>query len=427
MGRHNRKPHEFLCGELYSKCLAVDQNKQWFGFWDCLERLSLTVLYWYFAAITSPINFLSYTHKYCQLWYGRYLGLFLTVLFPILPWALIALEIAKKVNNCMPWAKDDLWTAGPGAVFFTQPRGFLGSLLWASYLNISMYAGLYLACGNDADAVACTFYDGHLVNKDFWRDVMGRHKMRVPRQIGRWDGAALKLDCKLDCDIVLKLTDSYLGIGDKFLGHGKDFSTAADLETILQTGTYKGNTGDEDWYVGKEVLVLELVRPHTSLGVHSYDILTMITDDGAKVLSCLFWGDCQNDSSHSCTSGYAIDVETETFHSVVKCYSAGLALSTSDDRIGTKTTGVADACRQACEAHDHAYATQKQRGHPFLKMVGWDAMLMPNDEVVFFEGNFGAARLPRRMFLSPGILLCFVRDYFWPFGKAARDLRPKAQ
>ena len=28
-------------------------------------------------------------------------------------------------------------------------------------------------------------------------------------------------------------------------------------------------------------------------------------------------------------------------------------------------------------------------------------MVMKNGEVVFFEGNFAAARIPRRMFLAP--------------------------
>jgi hypothetical protein len=60
---------------------------------------------------------------------------------------------------------------------------------------------------------------------------------------------------------------------------------------------------------------------------------------------------------------------------------------------------------QACEAHDHAHATQKQRGHSFLKMVG---------------RKFGAARLPRRMFVSPGILLAFRKG-------CSRDIRPKVQ
>lgn len=116
------------------------------------------------------------------------------------------------------------------------------------------------------------------------------------------------------------------------------------------------------------MLVLELVRPDPKMGVHSYDILTMMTDDGAKVLSCLLWGDCTTSSSHSCTSGYAIDVPTETIYRGAKWYSACFAQFDAK-RVGTKIPGLQKACLQACEAHDLAYSKLEADGHSFLKMV----------------------------------------------------------
>ena len=114
-----------------------------------------------------------------------------------------------------------------------------------------MYIGLFLACGNDSDAVNHSWYDT-LTNKDFWREVMEKQKMRVPLQLGRWDGSTLKMDHELKCDVVLKITDSYLGIGDKFLDIGTDFSSLEDLTRILETSTFLGASGVDDSYAGKE-------------------------------------------------------------------------------------------------------------------------------------------------------------------------------
>jgi len=84
-------------------------------------------------------------------------------------------------------------------------------------------------------------------------------------------------------DIVIKINDSYLGIGDAFMSLGKDYKTVEDIRAKLSEDTYKG----------KEALVLELVRPKKSLGVHSFDIITMRTpDDDVKVISILLWTDC---------------------------------------------------------------------------------------------------------------------------------------
>ena len=52
----------------------------------------------------------------------------------------------------------------------------------------------------------------------------------------------------------------------------------------------------------------------------------------------------------------------------------------------------------------------------WLVAVGWDAMVMEKDELVFFEGNFGGARTPGRVFLSAYSLFCALWENFWPFG-----------
>ncbi len=66
-------------------------------------------------------------------------------------------------------------------------------------------------------------------------------------------------------------------------------------------------------YEGKQVLLLEWVRPDPSFGVHQVDILTVMTAEGrSRVVTCLFWGDCLGVSSHSSRAVYTVDIETET-------------------------------------------------------------------------------------------------------------------
>ena len=398
------------CGKIYDLCLNTDKP-EWFGLGDCAFRAALPIMYWYWAAIMTPINFFLFTLKYNMLWYGKPVGLILTAMYPILPVVLIVVELWKKVESL--WKKD--WSsAGAGAVFFVKPKGFLPSLLWQVYLNISMYVGLYIACGNDDDAIEHSWYDTH-THKDFWRGLMEPVGMRMPREMGRYTKGKLNVDHDLkDVDIVLKITDSYLGIGDQFLDFGKGYSGQADLERIFAEYRFTGTSGAEESYADKEVMVLELVRPDPTFGVHSFDILTMMTPTGPKVVSCLFWGDCTTSSSHSCTSGYTVDIETECIHGVAKWYSTFFA-TMEGKMVGTKLPGVKEACQRACAAHARSE-------YKFLKMVGWDSMITKEKTMVFFEGNFAAARLPRRMFLSFANLVEFVCNHSphsWPFGKKA--------
>ena len=76
---------------------------------------------------------------------------------------------------------------------------------------------------------------------------------------------------------------------------------------------------------------------------------------------------------------------------------------------GTRFHGVKEACESAVAAH-------KQIAHQWLTAVGWDMMVV-EDGVVFFEGNYAGARTPRRVYLSLASLLEFTSSYFWPYGQ----------
>jgi hypothetical protein len=153
------------------------------------------------------------------------------------------IELLKKLKHQLAPVRDRSNVGEEGRLFFIEPEGFLPSLFWASYLSLSMYAGLYLACGNDNDAVKHSWYD-HDTTKHFWREIMEKAGMRIPREMGRYnENDRLIINHELNTDLVFKLADSYVGIGDLFLDYGEDYSTQADIENVLQTHAYDDSTG----------------------------------------------------------------------------------------------------------------------------------------------------------------------------------------
>ena len=71
--------------------------------------------------------------------------------------------------------------------------------------------------------------------------------------------------------------------------------------------------------------------------------------------------------------------------------------------VGTRLPGIKQACARVCAAHDKTFVH-----YPHHTIVGWDAMIMKNNEYVFFEGNIGFARARQHMFFSTELLLEFV-------------------
>ena len=207
--------------------------------------------------------------------------------------------------------------------------------------------------------------------------------------------------------MVIKLTDAFFGIGDQFLNHGEDFETVEDLERILTTTTYESYEGETMGYAGREAMIVEYCRPLPRLGVHSCDIVTVATHEGVKVLTCLYWGECTGPSSHSTTAGYCVDVEKEEIAGPCRWYAPYFATA-SDKLVGTKLPGIKEACEQAIRAHE-------QSPFPWLTTVGWDGMFLRQGGYVFFEGNFGSIRIPRRIFLSAETLMEFLKGFAWPW------------
>ena len=214
------------------------------------------------------------------------------------------------------------------------------------HTNVDRYVGQFWLVGTNEDAISHTWVDT-LLTKDMWRDALTEVDARLPRQLGVWENNELtmEVDNLVGHDLVVKLDDSYLGIGDNFWHFGKDYSTEAELRAKMDEA-YKNNEFD-----GRRALVLEMVKPKPDLGVHSLDIITMRTpDDDVKVISVLLLADCTTSSSHSTRAGYTIDIETETVVAPAGWYSPYFA-TMNTPLIGHKYEGVRKAAQSAIRAH----------------------------------------------------------------------------
>jgi len=396
-------------GNLYQLCLEARPHfgGEWFSVTDTATRLGLAVFAFYRFLLLEPFALLRFAYGWNTLWYGRFRGLVLTLNLPILPFVLCAAELIKRLAEHLPWAEVDWKMKGPGRVFFVRPSSFLASLLWDFYLAVSVFCGTFLQYSTHPDGLMHTWYDTICV-KEYWYELLDAAGARRPLQLAGWDGASAHNTGPGvtfgRADLVCKISDSYLGIGDKVLKRGKasggDFDTVEDIQAILAA---------DPAYAGKSAIATEFVSAHPTMHlsgdgygqVHSLDIVTLRTKAGVRVLTCLLWTDCDTWSSHSCKAGYLVDVHSETVVAPTAWYSPYFATQPSS-LIGTIIPGVREACAKAVAAHEASTL-------PWLTSVGWDCMLTPEGPV-FFEGNVASYRTPRRMFLTPDLLIGFLEQ-----------------
>lgn len=383
---------DFTLGKLYEGTTFCS-DRTWFHTFDIWYRFSLTVFLHYFNAVTHPISYPMFCFDYLNTWYSAPVALSALCCWPVYPLWVVALEVGKRIQQL--WKVD--WTqAGPGSVFFTRPKGFVNSIVWDCYLNVSMMSAHFLYNGPAHDSIVASVKDVD-TTKCFWRDIIFQGcGMRKAREMGQFQYGRLRMTHDATgVDIVAKIEDSFLGVGDKWLTYGKEFKTTEDLQEFCS----------ENFTPDQLVLLLEIVRPDPLWKVHQLDIVTVVTTTGPKVLSVLWWGDCSGPSSHSSASGYCVDAKTGQIMTPVKWYSVSYA-NQNMSHIGRVIPGVEAACRKAIEAH-----TEVLKHRPWMKAVGWDCMLMKNDEWVWFEGNFAQARTPRRIFLTASNLFHAIKAF----------------
>ena len=322
----------------------------------------------------------------------------MTLLMVIQPINYLSISLAKSFHEALTggsafceYGGEDMGEAE--SIYFVAPKNLLTAFLWLFLKDFSLYVTNFMICGTNSDAIGHTFKDT-IMDKYFWRELLVKSGAEVPKELGRFKNNRLLMfeDFKT-ADIVLKIPDSYLGIGDKFLVFGEDFSTVGDIEEIIQT---------EKIYNGKEVLVLSWIRPKEEMGVHLLDFLTISSaDEGFKVANVILWTDCTGPTTHTCQSGYLVDVETETITGTTPWYSAHFA-NQKKELVGLKIPGVKTALRQAVRAHELI-------PHKWCRAIGWDCMITRDGTPVFFEGNLAAHRVPRRVSLHYKIADLFLK------------------
>ena len=132
----------------------------------------------------------------------------------------------------------------------------------------------------------------------------------------------------------------------------------------------------------------------------------------------------ESSTSHTHTHTYThthTHTHTEWYHAFALSPSSRYApyfATASDKLVGTKLPGIKKACLEAIRAHELS-------PFPWLKTVGWDGMFLRKGGFVFFEGNFGSIRIPRRIFLAPGTLFTFLKEHAWPWAAARPSIQAR--
>jgi len=350
----------------------------------------------YYNMVFHPFEYPVYVWNHYVVWYGLTAAILMMPWYFFAPFAIIArtliMEVIKKVKAMFETSKGKHWS--DSSIWFVEPENPVTAMMWKFQKELAPFAaGFWLLRGN-REGMDHSLQD-IITTKDFWRDTFDKNNVRNPRSLGRWEHNKMQhLDADIKCDVVLKITDSYLGIGDKFLEYGKDFKTNAELSTIIETF---------EEYKDKAVIVLEWVRPHPGIGVHQLDVLTIKTKNGVEAIHCVLWCECTGPSSHSAEGGYVVDIETGTIVSPTDWYTAYFYKKPTK-MLGRKIPGVKEAAERCVKMHESI------TNLPWLRAVGWDCMVTDRamkpksggepQEMVFFEGNFAHQRFPRRVMLS---------------------------
>lgn len=378
--------------ELYKAFTHLETPKHaWFSVWDIGSRFFLSLVLFYFLLLTHPLSFVVYSYRYFVLEFGTILGTLATPMLPAFPFVLSAIVTYRRIKE--RWEAQ--WMQqGPGAIFFTRPKGLAEGFLWDMWLFLGMYTSSFLMTGTNPVAMSHIVKDS-VANKWFWRDLFERTGVRYPRLMANWKNGELHVNYPMNNGIKMmsKLVDSYLGIGDSQYQHGKDFSDDEELAASLKKA-----------YGDKDAFLTEFVDCKKSLGVHQLDVLTARINGKIEVLRVLYWGDCSGDTSHSASTGYMCDANTESILAPIRWYSPTY-LNQKTGMVGQKLPGMAAAVRECQRLHANCDI-------PWLNVVGWDcAFTESGAPVVHFEGNYAISRLRRHCFSSLRALYETIRAF----------------
>jgi len=389
------------------KMVSNPPERPWFTVRDVGERYILAVILFYYCLLTRPFSFALYTLRWNCVWYRTFPGFLLTFTLPWLPFVLVGVVLLEQIKNQF---KANWMAKGPGAIFYSKPKGIAALVFWELWLNLSMYTSVFLLTGPSSVGIRHSV-DDIITTKEFWFAKGKECNARYPKTIFKWNGKQIEVlyPVREGQKVICKLANSYLGIGDIVTQCGpepaKPEAGVVYFKDYDALSTYLA--GIEE-YKGEAAFGTEFLQPIKHLGVHQTDILTIkLPQSGkVKVLRCLYWGDCTGHTSHSATSAYFMDIKTERISNPIHWYSVSFK-DGPEDKVGFRVPRTLEACAKAVEMHQ---VIASDSATSWCNGIGWDCMVTAeNEPQVFFEGNFAGSRFRRHIFASPQILWATVR------------------
>ena len=372
------------------------KREKWFSICDISSRIVLAFVAFLCALLSRPIALIKYTYLFNKIFSGKIKAISSVVLLPF--WPIIVFLNTLIFNNLsflpMLNVNDD---ALESLQFFTNNLSPTASVLFDFSQELCNYVGNFYILGPNQEAIQTMYWDTDKTTKVFWRKQLSDQGARIPTEVGVWDGDKLELKEKLDKykSLLIKVTDSCMGIGDLFLRQGSDYKSPEDIEQIFQSK-----------YPGKHCLLIEFIAAHPDLKVHSLDILTARDPTGnVQLVDIVVWAGSASETSHGATNCYMIDPHTGLTCNYGKWYNPNF-VNTSPEGLGVYYPGVAEAVVTAVETHE-------KLPYSWLNVVGWDCMVTEDSDILFFEGNLAAWRCPRRLFLSLSNLIYFIGYISW--------------
>lgn len=403
----NRVPP--TAGKLYAHCqIATCPGKSWFSSDD--RRFYTAVWYFYMFLFQNPIKFAHFHMHWSYIYHPWYLAPFTLATFPFYPFLLyIHMLVVDLYGRVCALLYGPPEIPVKGSPFFEAPSDIVNRLNCECYIVMIERIGSYVQFGTSRDGLESTKIDT-ITGKEYWFGLLDAVGARRPEQLALWsDGKVSNVGKGVGsgkCDLVCKIVDACMGMGDHVFKRGDDFDHPA-LGEPNSTDSLTAFLRKDTAYEGKRAILSEFAKPVNRetlklsnegfSNVHSLDVVTIRNARGdCKVLSCIIWTDCTEWTSHTCSAGYIIDVDTETIARPVPWYAFAFAKNNkraaASPLIGTKIPGLHAALCKAVEAHSKSNL-------PWLTSVGWDLMIT-DDGPIFFEGNVGSMRTPRRIFLD---------------------------
>eukprot|EP00419_Tripos_fusus_P027879 CAMPEP_0172725172 /NCGR_PEP_ID=MMETSP1074-20121228/87743_1 /TAXON_ID=2916 /ORGANISM="Ceratium fusus, Strain PA161109" /LENGTH=406 /DNA_ID=CAMNT_0013551877 /DNA_START=65 /DNA_END=1285 /DNA_ORIENTATION=- len=241
-------------------------------------------------------------------------------------------------------------------------------------------------------------------HKNVWRGILPFAGCTVPPCVAQWNHKRQAVDWLLplpEADLIVKPVWGGLGAGDFSLRRGVDWTSQLEAEDKIKAGI-KEAIAAEPYLPIMDFLILERILPDPSLGVHSFEILTMRTGDD-RVVTARIGIHCGGSlwTSHGSPYFLMVDPETETICCPEQWLKIRQGWPANPDMMGRKIPGMRAMCRQAEAAHQLIIAASRMdpklawlKKEPF-RVIGWDAMVTEHGNLVWFEGNMPLLRLSR--------------------------------